>query len=173
MSRLIPALALFVCLGAVGACDDDDSPTTPDPNNVRLIAGLSPFNEVPPVANADRTGSGLVQITLHLTRNAAGAITAATADFEVALTGFPDGTVLTGAHIHPGVAGVNGGVAVSTGIASGEIVLANGAGSFTRTGATVTPTVAQNIVSNPAGFYFNVHSVLNPPGAARGQLQAQ
>jgi len=172
MSRLTRALAICVCLVTAGACDDDDSPTT-SPNDVRLIAGLSPFNEVPAVTNADRTGSGLVQITLHLTRNAANVITAATADFEVALTGFPDGTVLTGAHMHPGVAGVNGGVAVSTGIASGEIVLANGAGSFTRNGVTVTPAVAQSIVSNPAGFYFNVHTVLSPPGAARGQLQFQ
>ena len=102
----------------------------------RLIAGLSPFNEVPAVTNADRTGSGLVEITLHLTRNAAGVITAATADFQVALTGFPTGTTLTGAHIHPGVAGVNGSVAVNTGIASGEIVLANGSGKFTRNGVS-------------------------------------
>ena len=173
MSRLIHALAIVVCVTAAGACgDDDDSPTAPG-NDVRLIAGLSPFNEVPAVTNADRTGSGLVEITLHLTRNAAGTITAATADFEVALTGFPTGTTLTGAHIHPGAAGVNGGVAVSTGIASGEIVLSNGAGNFTRNGVTVTPAVAQSIISNPAGFYFNVHSVLSPPGAARGQLQFQ
>ena len=172
MSRLTHALAVVVCLAGATACDDDDSPTAPG-NDVRLVAGLSPFNEVPAVSNADRTGSGLVQITLHLTRNAAGTITAATADFEVALTGFPTGTTLTGAHIHPGVAGVNGSVAVSTGIASGEIVLANGAGSFTRNGITVTPTLAQNIVSNPAGYYFNVHSILNPPGMARGQLQFQ
>ena len=172
MSRLIHALAIVVCLGAAGACDDDDSPTAPG-NDVRLIAGLSPFNEVPAVTNADRTGSGLVEITLHLTRNASGVITAATADFEVSLTGFPTGTTLTGAHIHPGVAGVNGSVAVSTGIASGEIVLANGNGSFTRNGVTVSAATAQNIVSNPAGFYFNVHSVLSPAGAARGQLQFQ
>ena len=173
MSRLIPALALLVCLGAAGACDDDDSPTTADPNNVRLIAGLSPFNEVPVVTNAERSGSGLAQITLHLTRNAAGAITAATADFEVALTDFPAGTTLTGAHIHPGAAGTTGSVIVSTGINSGEIVLTNGSASFTRNGVTVTPTVAQNILNNPAGFYFNVHSTLNAPGIARGQLQLQ
>lgn len=172
MSRWIAALAIGVCLVTAGACEDDDSPTT-SPNDLRLIAGLSPFNEVPAVTNADRSGSGLVEITLHVTRNAAGAITAATADFEVALTGFPTGTTLTGAHIHPGVAGVNGGVAVTTGIASGEIVLTNGAGSFTRNGISVTPTTAQNIISNPAGFYFNVHTVLSPPGAARGQLQTQ
>ena len=172
MSRLIHALAIVVCVVSAGACDDDDSPTAPG-NDVRFVASLSPFSEVPAVTNADRTGSGLAQIVLHVTRNAANVITAATADFEVALTGFPAGTTLTGAHIHPGVAGVNGPPAVDTGITTGQIVLANGAGSFTRTGITVTPTTAQNLLNNPAGFYFNVHTTLSPPGAARGQLQFQ
>jgi hypothetical protein len=30
--------------------------------------------------------------------------------------------------------------------------------------------VAQAIIANPAGFYFNIHTVLNSDGAARGQL---
>jgi len=170
MSRLIPAIALSVCLAAAAACDED-SPTAPE-NEVRLVAGLSPFNEVPAVTNADRTGSGLVQITLRLTRTA-GVITAATADFEVALTGFPAGTSLTGAHIHPGVAGVNGSPAVNTGVTTGEIVLTDGSGKFTRNGITVTPSIAQSLLTNSSGFYFNVHTVLSPPGASRGQLQLQ
>jgi hypothetical protein len=28
----------------------------------------------------------------------------------------------------------------------------------------------QQIINNPAGFYFNAHSTLNPGGVARGQL---
>src|SRR5687768_693218 len=118
MSRLIRAIAVGVCLVTAVGCDDDDRPTAPG-DDVRLIAGLSPFNEVPPVTNADRTGSGLVTIVLHLTRNAAGAITAATADFNVTLSDFPVGTSLVGAHIHPGAAGVNGPPAVDTGITAG------------------------------------------------------
>jgi hypothetical protein len=157
---------------AAGACDDDDSTTAPG-NDVRLVAGLSPFLEVPPVTNADRTGSGLVEITLHLTRNAAGTITAATADFEVRLTGFPAGTALSAAHIHPGVTGVNGPPAVDTGITAGQIVLTDGSGSFTRNGVVVTPSVAQNLSLGPHAFYFNVHTPLSPPGAARGQLAFQ
>ena len=172
MSRWVAAFAVCVCAVVAGACDDDDSPTTPG-NDVRLVAGLSPFNEVPAVTSADRTGSGLVQVVLHLTRNAAGAITAATADFEVALTGFPSGTNLTGAHIHPGVAGVNGPPAVNTGLTTGQIVLTDGSASFTRNGINVTPDVAQSLVTNPSAFYFNVHSVLTPSGAARGQLNFQ
>jgi hypothetical protein len=31
----------------------------------------------------------------------------------------------------------------------------------------------QSIIDNPANFYFNVHSSLNPGGVARGQLVKQ
>jgi len=172
-SRLIAALAVFASVAAGAACDDDDNPNSPTGNEVKLIAGLSPFNEVPAVSTADSSGSGLVTITLNLTRNAAGTITAATADFNVSLTGFPSGTTLNAAHIHPGVTGVNGPPAVDTGLTPGQIVLTNGAASFTRAGVVLTPATAQSIISNPAGFYFNVHSALTPSGAARGQLQFQ
>jgi hypothetical protein len=30
-----------------------------------------------------------------------------------------------------------------------------------------------SIVANPAGFYFNVHTTLNPGGVVRGQLVAR
>ncbi|MBA2305270.1 MAG: CHRD domain-containing protein [Acidobacteria bacterium] len=35
------------------------------------------------------------------------------------------------------------------------------------------PTLVNAIISNPAGWYFNVHSTLNPTGAVRGQLVRQ
>jgi hypothetical protein len=48
---------------------------------------------------------------------------------------------------------------------------AQGAATFTKTGiAPADPAILQQIVNNPAGFYFNVHSTLNPGGVARGQL---
>jgi filamentous hemagglutinin family protein len=37
----------------------------------------------------------------------------------------------------------------------------------------VTATLAQQIIANPNGFYFNVHSGLNPGGAVRAQLVKQ
>lgn len=172
MRRLTLACALLVCLVAGACSDDDDNPNSPTGNEVRLIAGLSPFNEVPLVTNAETSGSGLLTLTLKLTRNAAGTITAATADFNVSLTGFPPGTSLVAAHIHPGAAGVVGAPLVDTGIGT-SVNLTSGSASFTRTGITVAPATAQSIISNPAGFYFNVHTTLNPPGAARGQLQLQ
>jgi hypothetical protein len=137
---------------------------------VTLTAALSPANEVPAVANAESKGSGEVTIVLHLTRDASKAITAATADFKGSLKGFPAETAITAAHIHRGASGANGAVAVNPMFKAGEIALTGGAGSFAKTGVTVTPAVAQEIVSGPANFYFNVHSTLNAGGVARGQL---
>ena len=37
----------------------------------------------------------------------------------------------------------------------------------------LSQTDATNIAANPAGFYFNVHTPLNPGGAVRGQLVKQ
>jgi hypothetical protein len=60
---------------------------------------------------------------------------------------------------------------VNTGLANGEVVLATGTGSFAKLNVTVTdPTIAQAIINNPAGFYFNVHTTVNTGGAIRGQL---
>lgn len=139
---------------------------------MKLTAQLSPANEVPPVGNAEASGSGAVTVTLHLTRDGAGTITAATADFDVSLTGFPLNTPLTAAHIHTGAVGVSGAVLVNTGLTAGEVTLATGAGSFSKSGVSLPASTAQDILSNPAGFYFNVHTALNPGGVARGQLSA-
>jgi hypothetical protein len=157
---------------ALAAAGCSDSPTSPSETSTRFTATLLPANEVPPVSNADASGSGTVTVTLKTTRDSSGNITAATADFEVSLTGFPANTVLTGAHIHQAPAGSNSGVIWNTGLTNGEIVLANGSGSFTKTGTTIGDgaSVAQAIINDPAGFYFNVHTTLNTAGAARGQL---
>jgi hypothetical protein len=140
--------------------------------NVTFTAALSPANEVPPVTNAESKGSGDVTIVLHLTRDASKAITAATADFKGSLKGFPAETAITAAHIHRGATGANGGVVVNPMFKAGEIALSGGAGSFSKMGVTVTPAVAQEIISGPASFYFNVHSATNAGGVARGQLTA-
>jgi len=168
--RLASAITLLVCVVSTGC---DDNPNSPDTDEVTLTAQLSPANEVPPVTNADASGSGNVTVTLKVTRNSAGTITAATADFAVSLTGFLPATSVIMAHIHSGAVGVNGDVVVDTGVTAGQVVLANGAGSFTRNGVSVTPDLAQNLITNTAGFYFNVHTVLTPSGAVRGQLVRQ
>ncbi len=173
MTYRFPALALLLTLSIsplVVGCGDDN-PASPSTAAPRFTTGLLPSNEVPAVTNADSTGSGTVTITMNTTKDSAGNITAATADFTVTLQGFPAGTTLTGAHIHPGAAGVNGGVIWNLLLGSGEIVLANGSTTFTKTAVNPSDVVhAQAIINNPAGYYFNVHTTLNPGGAVRGQL---
>ncbi len=167
---LAPALIAAVVLFTPGC---EDSPTDPEDDEITFTAQLSPANEVPPVTGPDASGSGTVSILLEVDRDSAGTITGGTADFDVNLTGFPAGTVIAMAHIHSGATGVNGPVEVDTGVTSGQVVLTNGAGSFTRTGIAVTGEDARAIVDSPGGFYFNVHTVLTPSGAVRGQLSRQ
>jgi hypothetical protein len=167
--------SLIVILSAallVGACDDD-SPTSPSTAVPTFTAQMTPANEVPPVTNEDVNGRGTATIRLNVLRNAAGAITDANADIDVSLTGFPANTSLTGAHVHTGRAGSNGGIVVNTGIVAGDIVLANGSGAFSRPGRAVPADVAQNMLNDPAGFYFNVHTVINTGGAVRAQIVLQ
>jgi len=175
MTRLFPvAVVLAISVAACGS----KTPTTPSTSNqVKFTATLLPSNETPAVTNAEVSGRGTANITLNLTRDSAGAISAATADFSVDVTGFPPGTPITAAHIHPGAAGVPGNALITMGLGAGEIVLANGAQTFFKTGLTgggnLTAGVAQDIINNPAQYYFNIHTQSNPNGVARGQLVKQ
>lgn len=174
-------LLSLVVLGAVAisstACGSTaTAPSTTTvtlPSSYTFTATLLPSNEVPAVTNAEASGTGTVTITMPVTRDSAGSITAATATFQVSLTGFPAGTTLTGAHIHQAGAGLTAGVIVNTGLTNGEVVLTNGTASFTKSNINVAPDVAQNLVSGSNGFYFNVHSTTNAGGVARGQLVKQ
>lgn len=165
-------IALIVCTAAAGAaCGDDDPSTSPSNLPVVFSAILSPANEVPPVSNAESAGRGAAQITFNVTRDAAGAITGATADFYFQASGFPGGTAVQGAHIHPGVAGVNGPVAIGTSLTPNvPLQLTNGTVEYRQTGVTVSAANAAAVLANPSAFYFNIHSPSNPGGFARGQL---
>ena len=168
MNRLA-LIAVTLCALTAGCGDDTETA----PSNVPLIfsATLSPASEVPPVGNAESGGRGAVQVQFEVTRGAGDAITSATAMFYFQLTGFPAGTTVQGAHIHPAPAGVNGPVIVSTGLtATTTVSLPNGTGEFSFGGIPVDGALVQSIVNNPAAFYFNVHSPLNSGGFARGQL---
>jgi hypothetical protein len=151
------------------------TPTAPsNPNQFKFTAALQPGNEVPAVTNAEAGGRGTATITMNVTKDSAGTITAATFDFTVDVTGFPAGTGITAAHIHPGAAGATGGALVSMQLGAGEIVLVNGAQVITKTNLTGgTAAQAQDMINNPANWYFNIHTALNPGGVARGQLVKQ
>jgi hypothetical protein len=165
----ITTLAIAVAFGAA-ACDDDN-PSDPSDETYKFRADLTTANEVPPVTNEESGASGTANITLNVTRNDAGTITAATADFQVQLANFPDATPITAAHIHTGTAGNNGPFVVNLELNPGEITLGNGNGTVTKNGIVVSVDVANALIANPASFYFNAHTQLNPGGAVRGQLQ--
>lgn len=171
MKRISLLLSAVALVGSA-ACGED-SPA-PQPTNLPVIFSMAIFSnqEVPPIQGVEATGSGTVTITFRTTKDAAGTITAATADFQCNLTGFPSTTTITISHIHEGVVGTapSGNIVVNTGLASGETPLTNGAGSFTKNNINVDAALATRIIANPAGFYFNVHSSANGPGVVRGQL---
>lgn len=162
-------LLLALCLLGVAGCDDNETA----PSNLPMVftAQLSPANEVPAISNTESTGRGAVQVTFNVTRDAAGGIASGTVDFHFQLSGFPASTTVVGAHIHSAPAGVNGGIVVNTGVvASGALTSSDGVTTFSSSGIAVSAATIQAIVNNPAGYYFNVHSPLNPGGFARGQL---
>ncbi|HEV8483171.1 MAG TPA: CHRD domain-containing protein [Blastocatellia bacterium] len=114
------------------------------------------------------TGQGI--FTLDTTVSG-GVITAATARFDLTLTGLASNSVVILTHIHEGAIGVSGPVRVDSGLTpAAPIPAAAGAVTFSRSGITVTPAQAQAIINNPGGFYFNSHTALSPGGVARGQL---
>ena len=168
MKRLTPILIALTVFSV--ACGGDDSPTSPSPlTTARFTVQLLPGNEVPAVTNADASASGTSNITLNLTRDSGGTITAATVDFTTTVTGFVAGTTVTAAHIHRAAAGTKAGVLLGQ-FGAGEMTLTNGGGTNTKTGLSMPVTDAQAMMDNPAGHYFNVHTQLNPTGAIRGQL---
>ena len=155
---------------AVTGCGSDPINSPSPASTAQFTAALLPASEVPPVTGAEAGGSANATITFNLTKDSAGTVTAATMDVTVSASGFPAGTALTGAHIHPGATGTNGGILISLGLTAGEITFANGSGSFTKQGVTVPADQANSILANPAGFYLNIHTAANAGGVARGQL---
>lgn len=115
-----------------------------------LTAELAASNEVGQPGNVGATG--LAELTLN---QGQGEIC-----FELEfdnLTSDP-----TRAHIHRGVAGVNGAVVV-TFYETGDPALTEGC-------VPVDGALVKEIRKNPAGFYVNVHNATAPSGAVRGQL---
>jgi hypothetical protein len=168
MKRLAIAISM-VAMGVAG-CGSNSSPTSPSTLKIFTVQ-LSPANEVPPVTNAENSGKGTAVITIHTDTN--------TVDFNISMSGFPNGTNVTLAHIHPGAAGVNGGALIGvTGLASTTpLNLASGSGTYSVSGvaaatdATTAASRIQGILAAPQNFYFNVHTTNNPGGVMRGQLQ--
>jgi len=169
---LLPA----VCIAAIACGGDNANPAAPT-----STAGSGPFvfsaemltsNEIPTPTNAESSAHGAVQITMRVTRDSSNAITGATADFNIQLAGLAPDTTFVGAHIHPGVVGVTGPVIVNTTLSSGTPqTVVNGTSTWNFNNITVPVATAQQLLDNPAAFYFNIHTFMNPAGVARGQVR--
>lgn len=119
-------------------------------------------NEVPLVTNDDRNAFGSAIVTLDTVAN--------TARFDFSLNAVAAPQIIL-AHIHEGPPGVIGPVRVDSLISpASPLPVVNGSVVFSRSNLTVPVDVKDRLLANPAGFYFNVHSTLNPIGVARGQL---
>ena len=167
-------LVLVACVMGAAACDDDNG--TPAPSNQPLVftAQMSAAQEVPPVTNAEPGATGNATITITPTRfgerdhrrNCRVRVHRARTD-------------ATEQH-HPRAyprrrSGVAGGVLANTGLSAATAIPtpAGSAGVQSPSPVSVDAATINSIVANPAGFYFNVHTSLNPGGVVRGQLRAQ
>lgn len=167
--RLLSALRLMLLLGLMNLA----LTASAQAEILFFNAPLLPGNEVAPVVvhATEANSSGTASITLDVTRGANNAITAATARFDFVVNGLPTTSRIVAAHIHIGAAGTNGPVRVDSGIsANSPINIAGNNQAVTRLNLPVTNEIAQMIIDNPAGFYFNIHTALSPGGVMRGQL---
>jgi CHRD domain len=179
MKRYGHLVGAAVLLATLGGCDDD-SPTAPTNNNtIVFTAQMTAANEVPPITGTEANARGDVRITLDVVRDGNGVITSGTASFVINLSGFPAATNAVAAHIHEGAPGVAGGVRIGVTpiTASTPISMPNGtATNATYNGITLDAVGlvhANAMLTNPNGYYFNVHTTTNPGGAVRGPLVIQ
>lgn len=116
---------------------------------VQLFASLFGGNEI---GGGDTDGTGNATVTFHGKTKLCFAILVDKIDTPVA------------AHIHTGIAGVNGDVLVPlTAPSAGNPGTSSGC-------VTVEDDIYSKLRSNPSDFYVNVHTGKFPNGALRGQL---
>lgn len=140
-----------------------------------LMGVMSPSNETPPIADP---ATGVSQVTVIATRDAAGAFTSGQVIFDINYN-FGKQTTISGFHIHNGLAGVAGPVTINTGIngtTASEATAANGAGTMRKTVEVNVANAAQldtlgGLFTHPRDFYINMHTLEFPNGLIRDQLR--
>jgi len=173
MTRLSTLTLALIAVTTI-ACGTKTTPSNGTTSNTQFTftAAIAAGNETTAVVG-ETGAAGNATITLTVVRDGNGNITSGTSNFVVNLTGFPQTTVFTMAHIHEGAANVAGPVKVNTALSSSDITLVNGAGTFTKLTVAVPADIATNMINNPANYYFNIHTAVNGGGVARGQLVKQ
>ncbi len=149
-SRWPLAAALGLLIAACGGGDGSNE-VPPMETRVTLSAALTGDQEPTPTATG-ALGTGTLTLSTP-SRALSGSITL-------------DGLSATAAHIHDGVAGVNGAVIVPLAETTA------GSGIWAVPAGTVL-TEAQATAFAAGGLYFNAHSTANPGGEIRGQIGRQ
>ena len=101
-------LVLIGTLLFVAACGSSPNNPSPGATAPTFTATLLPASENPADEQCGNSGTGTVTVIFNVTRDANQTITAATANFQVSLVGFPANTPVNAAHIHEGASTVNG-----------------------------------------------------------------
>ena len=146
---------------------------TPGPDRYTYSADLKSSNEIPAIADAEAACAGKATFTMEaITDPSYYNVASAKGTFDITITGCPASTSIILAHIHEGAATVNGPVKIDTGLtASAPIAFGTGA-RIQKASVTVDALVAQALVTNPGGYYVNVHTAAHTGGVIRGQLVA-
>jgi hypothetical protein len=166
-------LAIFVLALAFGApaCDDDNPVGPSNSGPIVFTAELRASNEVPAISNAESQAQGRATITFNVPRDASGNITGdGTWNVQAVVTGFTDTSAIRAAHIHNGPAGQNAGVYIDTLLTPANAIPVPVSATINFEGVPLLGTRAQTVLDNPAGNYFNMHSLTNTGGVIRGQL---
>jgi len=184
MKRFTVAAAVL-SLFAVG-CDEKLNPVAPTVGQVTLVSQLSASAEVPPAGSQGNPAGALEAgaagtLSVTMVPAAAGAYTASFTfsvgnliKSGVLPAPLDSGSVIVAGHIHAGAAGVAGPPIVPLPISlAAPIVSPTGSVMLTISNVAVTADAANAILANPSGYYFNLHSALNPAGVVRGQLAKQ
>jgi hypothetical protein len=136
---------------------------------------MTTANENPPITGVDTAATGWV--TVKINRDAAANITGGSVTFDVNFTNTGPIT-FTGLHIHyPGVAGVNAGVVINTGVAGGanSVESTTGSGNITRVvnidaPNAITLQTLNALITAPETAYINLHTTQFGGGVVRSQM---
>lgn len=109
---------------------------------------------------------GSVRIAIDTTRRPP--LQLLTARFEINVAGCAPDTVIVGGHVH---AGANGSGPLKVDAALDRSALTNGAGSVTTTNAGVNPRAVEDLLADPEGHLFDLHTTRHPAGGFTGRVR--
>lgn len=147
MQLLLACLALLACHRFPPT--DERGTLGGDPGAASLTAFLSGASGVPEPGDPD--GRGAARITFHGQRG--------DVCFEITVVDIDSAFA---AHVHEGIAGVVGHIAIPLDPPT--------AGSATGCTSGVSPSMMATIDRNPTDFYVDIHTLRFPDGALRGQF---